>query len=578
SRDQYKQGDLVFAKMKGFPHWPARIFKPDNGNKKRVLVFFFGTHQIGQVLLKNIVPFVGNKMKYGCGVRSKGFSEGMWEIQNTPGVGSKPKPPAKAPPAKAPPTKAPPATSSDKPSQDQLKSTASSKRLTRRQEAARVSLRSAPQKTLESKPSSGETSASTRSRRSAAGGRSEEEKEMASSTRKTTTCCDLDRLSEKPQAAPTLMSKNKGGPREEEESSQSQASQAQDHRAKESPSERRGVKRKSDYGESAKEEEEKPKKTKPDEGGVDGHKETMKTPEGRVMKTRRAGKTQTAPPGGQERMSAEVSEGPPEGRQRREEVPSRGLKEVSHGLFLNTRQEEEQRRNHREDREGNSEEEPRATAKSQEKKKKKEFEAGKAAPTEHEMEKKSGKSAEEDAPLTRKLCAEYETKPQKKSDNPVAEESGGAAAAASEEAQSGSSGGAEAERRSPAMTLTDSTLHRIHGDIRISLKTDNPDIRKCLTALDQLSMVYVTCKHVQRHSELVSTLRKLRSYRANRAVMDKAAMLYSRFKNAFLVGEGEEVVSAAFLRSLLEEKEREEAQRAERGRGKGGRPRPGGED
>lgn len=45
----------------------------------------------GQVLLKNIVPFVGNKMKYGCGVRSKGFSEGMWEIQNTPGVGSKPK-------------------------------------------------------------------------------------------------------------------------------------------------------------------------------------------------------------------------------------------------------------------------------------------------------------------------------------------------------------------------------------------------------------------------------------------------------------------------------------------------------
>uniref|UniRef100_A0AAQ4RN71 PWWP domain-containing protein n=1 Tax=Gasterosteus aculeatus aculeatus TaxID=481459 RepID=A0AAQ4RN71_GASAC len=80
SRDQYKQGDLVFAKMKGFPHWPARV-RP----RKRVLVFFFGTHQM-YVLLKNIVPFVGNKMKYGCGVRSKGFSEGMWEIQNTPGV------------------------------------------------------------------------------------------------------------------------------------------------------------------------------------------------------------------------------------------------------------------------------------------------------------------------------------------------------------------------------------------------------------------------------------------------------------------------------------------------------------
>ena len=45
--------------------------------------------------------------------------------------------------------------------------------------------------------------------------------------------------------------------------------------------------------------------------------------------------------------------------------------------------------------------------------------------------------------------------------------------------------------------------------------------------------------------------------------MDKSSMLYNRFKNTFLVGEGEEVVSPAFLRSLLEEKEREEAERVE---------------
>lgn len=41
-------------------------------------------------------------------------------------------------------------------------------------------------------------------------------------------------------------------------------------------------------------------------------------------------------------------------------------------------------------------------------------------------------------------------------------------------------------------------------------------------------------------------------------------MLYNRFKNAYLLGEGEEVVSAGFLHTLLEEKEREEAQRAQR--------------
>lgn len=46
----------------------------------------------GHLPPQNIVPFVGNKVKYGnSGVRIKGFTEGMWEIQNTPGVGSKPR-------------------------------------------------------------------------------------------------------------------------------------------------------------------------------------------------------------------------------------------------------------------------------------------------------------------------------------------------------------------------------------------------------------------------------------------------------------------------------------------------------
>nr|XP_057922677.1 hepatoma-derived growth factor-related protein 2-like isoform X2 [Doryrhamphus excisus] len=115
------------------------------------------------------------------------------------------------------------------------------------------------------------------------------------------------------------------------------------------------------------------------------------------------------------------------------------------------------------------------------------------------------------------------------------------------------------QEKNSNLTLIDSTLHRIHGDIRISLKSDNPDVSKCLAALDQLSGIYLTSQHVQRHSELVSTLRKMRFYRANQDIMDKAAMLYNRFKNAFLLGEDQEVVSAAFLRSLLEEKEREKA-------------------
>ncbi|KAE8279522.1 PC4 and SFRS1-interacting protein CLL-associated antigen KW-7 Dense fine speckles 70 kDa protein [Larimichthys crocea] len=153
--------------------------------------------------------------------------------------------------------------------------------------------------------------------------------------------------------------------------------------------------------------------------------------------------------------------------------------------------------------------------------------------------------------------SQAESKPEEEEEKTSAEED-------SKAASDSSDGGKVEQQKSSTMTLTDSTLHRIHGDIRISLKSDHPDIGKCVRALDQLGMVYVTSKHVQRHSELVSTLRKLRYYRANQAIMDKASMLYNRFKNTFLVGEGEEVVSASFLRSLLEEKEREEAQRAER--------------
>lgn len=50
ARRQWKVGDLVLAKVKGFPAWPATVSEPEKwgyaADLKKVLVYFFGTQQI----------------------------------------------------------------------------------------------------------------------------------------------------------------------------------------------------------------------------------------------------------------------------------------------------------------------------------------------------------------------------------------------------------------------------------------------------------------------------------------------------------------------------------------------------
>lgn len=50
SRRKWKVGDLVLAKVKGFPAWPATVSEPEkwgySADWRKVLVYFFGTKQI----------------------------------------------------------------------------------------------------------------------------------------------------------------------------------------------------------------------------------------------------------------------------------------------------------------------------------------------------------------------------------------------------------------------------------------------------------------------------------------------------------------------------------------------------
>ncbi|KAG0481025.1 hypothetical protein HPP92_011883 [Vanilla planifolia] len=67
ARQQWKIGDLVLAKMKGFPAWPAMISEPEkwgfSSDRKKLLVYFYGTKQIAFCNYADIEAFTEEKKK-----------------------------------------------------------------------------------------------------------------------------------------------------------------------------------------------------------------------------------------------------------------------------------------------------------------------------------------------------------------------------------------------------------------------------------------------------------------------------------------------------------------------------------
>jgi len=82
----FKDGDLVFAKVKGYPAWPARVSAPADERGLKYHVFFYGTYETAIVPRDTIWIYnQATKEKYGKQKR-KGFAEAIVEIETTPNI------------------------------------------------------------------------------------------------------------------------------------------------------------------------------------------------------------------------------------------------------------------------------------------------------------------------------------------------------------------------------------------------------------------------------------------------------------------------------------------------------------
>lgn len=86
SKKNFNAGDLVFAKVKGFPPWPARITGVAPGGK--YAIFFYGTYETGFVKKTEVWELSpeNEEQFVAKNIHRRGYREGMEQIKNSPEI------------------------------------------------------------------------------------------------------------------------------------------------------------------------------------------------------------------------------------------------------------------------------------------------------------------------------------------------------------------------------------------------------------------------------------------------------------------------------------------------------------
>jgi PWWP domain len=82
----FNSGDLVFAKVRGYPPWPARVTVPADKNSSKFHVFFYGTYETAVCKKEELWHYDDStKAKFGKN-KSKMFPQAMDEMVNRPEI------------------------------------------------------------------------------------------------------------------------------------------------------------------------------------------------------------------------------------------------------------------------------------------------------------------------------------------------------------------------------------------------------------------------------------------------------------------------------------------------------------
>ncbi|XP_036702904.1 hepatoma-derived growth factor-related protein 2 isoform X1 [Balaenoptera musculus] len=544
----FKPGDLVFAKMKGYPHWPARIDDIADGAVKpppnKYPIFFFGTHETAFLGPKDLFPYDKCKDKYGKPNKRKGFNEGLWEIQNNPHASYSAPLPVSSSDSEAPEAD-PAGGSEDDEDRGVMAVTAvTAAAASDRMESDSDSDKSSDNSGLKRKAVALKMSVSKRARKASSdldqASMSPSEEENSESSSESEKTSDQDFTPEKkavvraPRRGPLPGRKKKKAPSASDSDSkaESDGAKAEPVAVARSASSSSSCSSSSDSDVSVK---------KPPRGRKPAEKPTPK-PRGRKPKPERPPTTSSSDSDSDE--VDRISEWKRRDEERRRELEARRRKEQEEELrrLRERDKEEKERRRGRERGEaapagsaGSSGDELKDDDEPVKKRGRKGRGRGPQSSSDSEPEAELDREVKKSAKKLHLQSTEPARRPSQKEKRGRPEEKPRARPAKVERTRKRSEGFPPdrkvEKKKEPSV---EEKLQKLHSEIKFALKVDNPDVKRCLNALEELGTLQVTSQILQKNTDVVATLKKIRRYKANKEVMEKAAEVYARLKSRVL--------------------------------------------